>query len=168
MISHFSRTYFAPDFVVDELEPFLLPSKEEEKVLFFLICWGCWKWASLCVLFFVIVLLTNAITRNDNAEGSGMSAYSDHMATANALRIGSPTGVNSPAAYRAGQSAPSTLAGMLRPQRSLDAIVDPSTGASSSSTSNLSHFGSSAIRFRSAQHHAGNDERFVLHFFFSI
>ncbi len=115
------------------------------------------------VLLF-IVFVNKCDYTNDNAEGSGMSAYSDHMATANALRIGSPTGVNSPA-YRAGQSAPSTLAGMLRPQRSLDAIVDPLTTASSSSTSNLSHFGSSAIRFRSAQHHAGNDERFVSHFF---
>ena len=102
-----------------------------------------------------VFLLTNC--DYDNTEGSGMSLYNDHMATSNALRIGSPTGINSPA-YRAGQSAPSTLGGVLRPQRSLDAIVDQST---TSSTSNLSHFGSSAIRFRSAQHHAGNDERLV-------
>ena len=108
-----------------------------------------------------VFLLTNC--DYDNTEGSGMSLYNDHMATSNALRIGSPTGINSPA-YRAGQSAPSTLGGVLRPQRSLDAIVDQST---TSSTSNLSHFGSSAIRFRSAQHHAGNDERLVSIFFVS-
>ena len=109
-----------------------------------------------------VFLLTNC--DYDNTEGSGMSLYNDHMATSNALRIGSPTGINSPA-YRAGQSAPSTLGGVLRPQRSLDAIVDQST---TSSTSNLSHFGSSAIRFRSAQHHAGNDERLVSIFVFCI
>lgn len=115
-----------------------------------------------CCTFF------NSIVGFD-AEGSGMSVYNDHMATANALRIGSPTGVNSPA-YRAGSSGSlgSSLGGMLRPQRSLDAVVDPSSGmTSASSSSNLTHFGSSAIRFRSGGQQGNDsstfkDERLVI------
>lgn len=109
-----------------------------------------------------------------NPEGSGMTVYNEHMATANALRIGSPTGVGSNPAYRTGTSsvggaASATSLNMLRPQRSLDAVLDPSTGLPSSTSSpagsSLSHFGPSAIRFRSAQHHGTDatfkDERFV-------
>lgn len=104
----------------------------------------------------------------NNAEGSGMSVYNDHMVTANALRMGSPTGVNNPA-YRAGSSGVSgSNLGLLRNQRSLDAAVDPSGGmTSASSTSNLTHFGSSAIRFRSGGQQGNDsstfkDERLVL------
>lgn len=84
--------------------------------------------------------------------GSALAMFNDQMTTANAqMRIGSPTNTlyNRSSASSSSSANPAATPGLLR--GSHDPSAPSSSLSSSNSSSNLmSHFGSSAIRFRSS------------------
>lgn len=92
-------------------------------------------------------------TMRSGIEGSAVGMFNDQMTTANAqMRIGSPTNpLYNRSAASSSVAANQTITSMAGGLRGVDPSTTSSSLPSSNSASNLmSHFGSSAIRFRSA------------------
>lgn len=110
----------------------------------------------ICVFIFVFHFFFLERWNNDKTIEGSMGLFNNEPATSSStsvVRMGSPIGMST-SPYRSGS--------LLRPQRSLDGALDTTSSASSASLN--SHFGSSAIRFRSSiqQPHADpafKDER---------